>query len=167
MSIGIGNNQANAFEPLAAVTGDWQDHTPVLVVGLDGSGTSWAAFSWACGESRRLEGRIVAVFVTPSVFPSTAVLPAVDIVDCSAMQEAATEQAAQLRTQAREVGEDLDLSFVHVRGDAATELVRIATTIHADVIVVGRSTKVRHHLVGALGGRLISKRGAPVVVVVP
>jgi nucleotide-binding universal stress UspA family protein len=108
---------------------------------------------------------MVAVYVTPAAYPSVAVLPAVDIADC--MEEAAAERAGELQAEARAAGEDLDLGFVHVRGDAATELVRVATTIHADLIVVGRSTKIRHHLAGALGGRLMSKRGAPVVVVVP
>ena len=44
------------------------DHAPVngrVVVGIDGSDTSWDAFCWACGETRRLGGRTVAVFVGP------------------------------------------------------------------------------------------------------
>ena len=38
----------------------------VVVVGIDGSDTSWDAFCWACGETRRLGGRTVAVFVGPT-----------------------------------------------------------------------------------------------------
>ena len=44
-------------------------HNPVkarVVVGIDGSDTSWDAFCWACGETRRLGGWTVAVFVGPT-----------------------------------------------------------------------------------------------------
>jgi hypothetical protein len=37
-----------------------------IVVGIDGSDTSWDAFCWACGETNRLDGRTVAVFVGPT-----------------------------------------------------------------------------------------------------
>jgi nucleotide-binding universal stress UspA family protein len=42
---------------------------PVIVVGLDGSSTSWDAFSWAAGEATRSKGNLVAVYVTPAVEP--------------------------------------------------------------------------------------------------
>jgi hypothetical protein len=35
--------------------------TSTVVVGVDGSGTSIDALSWACGEARRLGGRAIAV----------------------------------------------------------------------------------------------------------
>jgi len=65
------------------------------------------------------------------------------------------------------VGHDVDLTFIHATGDAASELLRLATALRADQIVVGRSMKARHHLAGSLGRRLAGKREAPVVVVVP
>ena len=58
-------------------------------------------------------------------------------------------------------------SIVYTEGDIAKELLRIADADHADLLVVGRSTKVRHHLAGSLGRRLVGRRGAPIVVVVP
>ena len=39
--------------------------SPVIVVGLDGSPSSWNAFCWAAGEARRVNSRIVAVHVIP------------------------------------------------------------------------------------------------------
>jgi hypothetical protein len=39
--------------------------------------------------------------------------------------------------------------------------------MRADLIVVGRSAKMLHHLAGSLGRRLVSRRDAPVIVVVP
>ena len=38
------------------------------------------------------------------------------------------------------------------------ELIRVATTSRAAQIVVGRSTKAVHQLVGSIGGRLIASR---------
>jgi nucleotide-binding universal stress UspA family protein len=85
------------------------------------------------------------------------------------MQQTITDQAEELGDQvlgyAREHG--VDLAFVHAQGDTATELLRIAGSGHADLIVVGRSTKARHHLAGSLGRRLVGRRNAPVIVVVP
>jgi hypothetical protein len=70
----------------------------VIVVGLDGSPTSWDAFAWAAGEAIRAYGGLV---------------------------------------------------------------------VYVNLVVVGRSAKMRHHLAGSLGRRLVGRKDAPVVVVVP
>jgi nucleotide-binding universal stress UspA family protein len=64
-------------------------------------------------------------------------------------------------------GQAINLTFVHAWGDPADELVRIARSVHANLIAVGRSTKLRHRVAGSLGRRLISKQCVPLVVVVP
>ena len=86
-----------------------------------------------------------------------------------AIQQSMTDQAQQLADQVRAYGDDhgLDVTFVRTRGDTAKELLRIANADHADLLVVGRSTKARHHIAGSLGRRLVGRRGAPIVVVVP
>lgn len=144
--------------------------SPPIVVGFDGSDSSWDALYWACGEARRLGGRAVAVFVSGLAgtgFEATAsamtgaVLVSVD--------QVAREWAEHLREQTRQfaANQGVHLSFIHARGDATAEVLRIATAHHADQVVVGRSKKARHRLAGSLGRRLIGKRNAPVVVVVP
>jgi nucleotide-binding universal stress UspA family protein len=142
----------------------------VVLVGIDGSETSWYALSWACGEARRLQGRAVAVFVGSSAgsgFPAAAVIVAP--FDCGWNDSAAAERAEALRRELERYAADhnVDLTFVHTEGDAAAELLRLAAELHADQIVVGRSMKARHYLAGSLGCRLVGKREAPVVVVVP
>jgi nucleotide-binding universal stress UspA family protein len=146
--------------------------TAVVVIGIDGSDTSWDAFWWACGETRRTSGRAVAVFVTPVGGTGIAAASArcsPYVIDCGAFDQAAAAQAEQLHSLAQGYATDRDvnLTFVHVRGDPAKELLRLAEANHADLIVVGRSTKARHHLAGSLGRRLIRRRQGPVVVVVP
>ncbi len=142
------------------------------VVGIDGSATSWDAFCWACGETRRLGGRTVAVFVGPTPGGATAAATASltgATVAYGAIQQSMTDQSEQLADQVRAYGDDqgVDVTFVRTQGDTAKELLRIANADHADLLVVGRSTKARHHLAGSLGRRLVGKRGAPIIVVVP
>jgi hypothetical protein len=61
---------------------------------------------------------------------------------------------------------DVDLTFVHTRGEVANELLRIAKANSADLNAVRRSTKVRYRFAGSLGRRLVGSREAPIVVVV-
>jgi nucleotide-binding universal stress UspA family protein len=138
----------------------------VIVVGLDGSHTSWDAFCWAAGEANRTNGRLIAVYVSPAVEGATAFGAPFDY---DAAEQARTEVAAELSDEAtqraRELG--LALSFVRDFGDPAHALTRCARSAEADLIVIGRSTKMLHRLVGSLGRRLVCRHDAPVIVVVP
>ena len=145
---------------------------PLIVVGIDGSDTSWDAFCWACGETNRLGGRTVAVFVGPNPGAASAAATASlsgAVVAYGAIQQSMTDQAVELGEQVRAYGRDhgVDVAFVHTQGGTARELLRIANADAADLLVVGRSTKARHHIAGSLGRRLVGRRGAPIVVIVP
>jgi nucleotide-binding universal stress UspA family protein len=143
----------------------------VVVVGVDDSESSWDAFWWSCGETTRMGGRIVAVFVRPTTGSGMAAAgviaagPAIDVWCDQAVTELAQDLQRKLSEAALEAG--VGFEFVNTKGDAATELLRVAAERHAGLIVVGKSSKVLHHLAGSLGRRLIGKRNAPVVVVVP
>jgi nucleotide-binding universal stress UspA family protein len=142
------------------------------VVGIDGSDTSWDAFCWACGETNRLGGRTLAVFVGPTSGATSATASASltgAVVPYVAIQQSMTDQAEKLGEQVRAYGHDhcVEVAFIHTEGDTANELLRIANSNHADLLVVGASTKARHRLAGSLGRRLIGRRRAPIVVVVP
>jgi nucleotide-binding universal stress UspA family protein len=144
--------------------------SPSLIVGFDGSEGSWDALYWACGEARRLGGRAVAVFVSGSAgvgLETTAI--ALTGACFTPTDQVARDVAQDLRDQTKQfaANQGVHVPFIHLRGDAATELLRIAIAQHADQIVVGRSRKARHRLAGSLGRRLVRGRNAPVVVVVP
>jgi nucleotide-binding universal stress UspA family protein len=144
--------------------------SPAVVVGFDGSESSWDALYWACGEARRLGGRAVALFVTGTAGTGIeATACAISGACFVSSDQISGDRAESLREQAKQFAADqgVQLSFVHTQGDTATEILRLAAAQHADQIVVGRSTKTRHRLAGSLGRRLIGKRNAPVVVVVP
>jgi K+-sensing histidine kinase KdpD len=89
--------------------------------------------------------------------------------DHAAFEQIANDQAERLRQQLEGYAteHDIPVTFVRARWDATTELLHVAEKCHAELIVIGKSTKARHHLAGSLGKRLIGKRNAPVVVVVP
>jgi len=140
--------------------------SPAIVVGLDGSATSWDAFAWAAGEARRTSGHLVAVYVMPFSNPTAALgVP----YDYAAAQDNQQELAAEIEAEAvRRADEaDVQLSFVGEFGDAIGTLSDVARQVDARLVVVGRSAKRRHRLTGSLGHRLTCRKDAPVVVVVP
>jgi nucleotide-binding universal stress UspA family protein len=149
------------------------DRRTTVVVGVDGSDTSWSALWWACGEAQRLSGRVIAVYVTCTHEATVASAALTTGFDAGAYATAAElthrQQAAELRAKIQRITADLEIeiSFIHALGDTAEELLRAAHTTHADLIAVGRSTKLRHHLAGSLGRRLARNKKAPIVVIVP
>jgi nucleotide-binding universal stress UspA family protein len=136
----------------------------VIVVGLDGSPGSWDAFCWAAGQATRARGRLIAVYVTPGLPP---VLPVDGYFDYAVetAQEVGAELKAEAEHRAAEAG--VPVTFVRELGDTVRALISVARSAHADLVVVGRSAKMLHHLVGSAGRRLASRQDAPVVVVVP
>ena len=139
---------------------------PVIVVGLDGSPASWDAFSWAAGEAVRAGGSLIAVYVTPVVEPVAAVGMYFDYAAAEqARQDVAAELAGEAAQRAGELG--VPLSFVRESGDTAHALTSVAHSAGADLVVVGKSAKLWHHVAGSLGRRLVCRHDAPVIVVVP
>ena len=119
------------------------------------------------GEARRLRGRAVAVFVSSSAdsgFAASA-LSALPFWTSTGTTGGADALRRELECYAAD--HDVDPSFVHIDGDVASELLRLATELHADQIVVGQSMKARHRLAASVGCRLVGTREAPAVVVVP
>ena len=164
-----GAPRAGNWEPLP---GGGRVTAAVVVVGLDGSETSWDAFWWAYGETQRLNGQLVAVFVSSSTAACMAAMPSaaagVAVSDYVVVEQADAAEAMSLRAKVQGHSNDaLDVAFVHARGDPARELLRIAEEVGADLIVVGRSIKARHQMAGSLGRSLIGKRRSPIIVVVP
>jgi hypothetical protein len=47
----------------------------VIVVGLDGSPTSWDAFSWAAGQASASHGQLIAVYAAPVITAGVASEP--------------------------------------------------------------------------------------------
>jgi len=135
----------------------------VIVVGLDGSPASWDAFCWAAGQAARARGSLIAVYVTSMVTP----VPVSG--DFAYAEQAAQEIAAELKAGPSSVPPrpGVQLTFVRELGDTVHALIRVARSAKADLLVIGRSAKMLHHLVGSASRRLAARQDAPVVVVVP
>jgi nucleotide-binding universal stress UspA family protein len=138
------------------------DGPKVIVVGLDGSRTSWRAAAYANGLARRQGARVTVVYVA-----SPNALAMLTEAGPGIMAEVLQEVGADLRTQveylARERG--VDTEFLVVHGDPFSELRRVAGEVRADALVVGASERAGHRFVGSLAGRLVKAARWPVTVV--
>jgi nucleotide-binding universal stress UspA family protein len=150
--------------------GDGPADTATVVIGIDGSSASWAAFRWACGEARRLGGRAVAVFASPADGTATAAICAVASFAAAGYPVAdptVGEQTQSLAADMLREAAGLDLTFVRAPGGPVAGLLRIAGEVHADLIVVGGSTATPQRLAGSVGQRLAARRRESVIVIVP
>jgi nucleotide-binding universal stress UspA family protein len=138
------------------------DGPNVVLVGLDGSRTSWRATAWAAGLARRQGAKLVVVFVQrPSA--SAAMAPGVAGAMPQVTGEIAAEMEARIGTAAAEMG--LRMQFISLPGDPWTELTRIADELRVDAVVVGASESAGHRIIGSLAGRLVRAGRWPVSVV--
>lgn len=141
-----------------------RDGPTSILVGVDGSVTSERAGWYAAGLARRQGAGLTAVYVAPLssglAVPGSAGLEA-------AWLEAEDQTATEMRRRAKEFSEELGvpITFIATRGDAFTELSRIAGEIHADAVVVGASAHAGHRLIGSLAVRLVKAARWPVTVV--
>lgn len=135
-----------------------------IVVGVDGSDTSWRAAAYAVGLARRQSGRTHLVFVSVApILGLTALTPQVI--------PATMESSAQMFDEITETLErglaDLGLHWTVVArtGSPFAELVKVANEVRADTVVVGASSRIGHRVAGSLAARLVKAHHWPVVVV--
>ena len=136
----------------------------MIVVGLDGSRTSWRAASYANGLARRQRSRVTVVYVAS---PGSLVTMTGDGAWMAVMAEAREEVGAGLREEVERLATErgIDTEFLVVHGDPFTELRRVAQEVRADAVVVGASERAGHRFVGSLAGRLVKDARWPVTVV--
>ena len=138
------------------------DGPKMIVVGLDGSRTSWRAASYANGLARRQGSRVTVVYVAS---PGTLARMAGDAAGMMAdvQQEIGADLRGQVMRLAAERG--VDTEFLVVDGDPFTELRRVAREVRADAVVIGASERAGHRFVGSLATRLVKAACWPVTVV--
>jgi len=137
------------------------DGPSTILAAVDGSVTSLRAGAYAAGLARRQEARLVVVHV--ATLPALAGLaPGLPVAD---------DDLAAASDDVRRLVEDgaayshMAVEFVATRGDAFTEIRRIAMENLVDAVVVGSSTKAGHRIVGSLAVRLVRAGLWPVTVV--
>ena len=139
------------------------DGPRVIMAGTDGSDTGRRALAYAAGLARRQGSRLVVAFVAPSSAGTAGWLPGAD----AAVVSAGEEIDAELRPLVEMLAETLHIAAEYrlLRGDAATELTRLADALPADAVVVGSSTQAGHRVVGSVAVRLVRAGHWPVTVV--
>jgi nucleotide-binding universal stress UspA family protein len=140
------------------------DGPSALVVGVDGSDTSWHAFHYAVGQARRQGARVVAVYaesLPAAAFAGSGAL-AFPVVDTSA-----EELREELRTGVESIGAEhgVDVELVVSAADPVFALTQVAEQVRADAIIVGASTQTAHRLFGSVAVRAVRAGGWPVTVV--
>ncbi|HTS97325.1 MAG TPA: universal stress protein [Streptosporangiaceae bacterium] len=138
------------------------DGPSLILVGVDGSRTSWRAAAYAAGLARRQGARLLAVHVA-RLSANIGAVPGAAAALNEAAKQAAEDVERGLRDGAAEVG--VDLEFRSMVGDPWTELTRAAAESKADAVIVGASEHAGHRIVGSLATRLVRAGKWPVTVV--
>src|SRR3954447_20958896 len=145
-----------------AVPDRCKDGPATILVGVDGSTSSLRAAAYAAGMARRQRSRLVALYVrqpggyaVPVAGAAGTVLAAQDLV----------EQELRSAIEQRVVALDVDVQLVVRCGEPYTELLEVAGEIHPDAVIVGRSTRILHRVVGSLAVKLTRCGRWPVTVV--
>jgi nucleotide-binding universal stress UspA family protein len=143
-----------------------KDGPRLLVVGLDGSRTSWRAAAYAAGLARRNHARLIVVHVTGANLAMAGLTPQAAALDLTAEDEWSQELRGEL-SAALERGDwdGLEVLFQRRSGDPAHEIGAVADENHADGVVVGTSEAPGHRLIGSTAVRLVRAGRWPVTVV--
>ncbi|MFB7270138.1 universal stress protein [Streptomyces sp. NPDC056244] len=139
------------------------DGPKVIVVGVDGSKSSFRAASYAGGLARRQNALLAIVYVQP-VLAAGAALGA-------PVSDTTSEIAEELMQEIREAIErvkdvwDVRWEFHTFHGDPYNGLVTAADELKADAVVVGASESAGHRIIGSVAVRLVKSGRWPVTVV--
>ncbi|MGW3490652.1 universal stress protein [Streptomyces sp. NPDC001054] len=139
------------------------DGPKVIVVGVDGSASSFRAAAYGGGLARRQGALLTFVYVQPLLAAGAAM--------GAPVAETTDEIAESLMEELRHGTElfkgifDLRWEFHTFRGDPYTGLVTAADELKADAVVVGASEQAGHRFVGSVAVRLVKTGRWPVTVV--
>lgn len=134
------------------------DGPSVLVVGVDGSDTSWRAVYYAFGLARRQRSTVVAVF---------AVLPIAALDGSTDTWSAAKEVADELEEAITMLAEEqcVAAEFVRVQRDPIVALAEVAKERRADAVVIGAGQVLGRRLFGPRVLSMVRRCRCPVTVV--
>ncbi|MEU3708876.1 universal stress protein [Streptomyces catenulae] len=152
----MADNQQPAFER-------GTDGPKVIVVGVDGSDSSWRAAAYAAGLARRQGAKLALVYIQP-LLPAGATMGA-PVVDTT--HEVAEELMAEIRrsTERLQGLYRIRWEFHTLRGDPYAGMVQMADELQADAVVVGASESAGHRIMGSVAVRLVKTGRWPVTVV--
>ena len=134
-----------------------------IVVGVDGSDTSWRALAVAIDVARQYQGTVHACFVWPlTAIEERAGFSAAPLSSAEGDGDEERLRGAVVK-ELRDAGVEGD--FSQREGEIGRELEALASSSNADLMVVGRSRHPTLHL-GGVPRRLLAT-GQRLVLVVP
>ncbi|MGP4043558.1 universal stress protein [Streptomyces sp. 2A115] len=139
------------------------DGPKVIVVGVDGSESSFRAASYAAGLARRQRALLAIVYIQPVMTAGAALgAPVAETTD-----QIAEELVREIREATEQVKGIFDVrwEFHTLRGDPYNGMVKAADQLKADAVVVGASEQAGHRFVGSVAIRLVKAGRWPVTVV--
>lgn len=139
------------------------DGPRTIVVGLDGSESSYRAAAYGAGLARRQGALVAFVYVQPVQAASAMMGVAVE----ATSHEVAAGLLNEIRQAVERLG-DLRLlrwEFRTFQGDPYHALAKAADDLKADGVIVGASEHVGHRIVGSVAVRLVRAGRWPVTVV--
>jgi nucleotide-binding universal stress UspA family protein len=139
------------------------DGPSILLAAIDGSDTSMRAGAYAAGLARRQNSRLVILYVRRvSTFIGPGAAEAV-VGMAESNDAVARELREMIETESPRLG--LDVTFVERTGNPYREIIRLATELRVDALVIGASTQAGHRIVGSLATHLVRDAKWPVIVV--
>jgi nucleotide-binding universal stress UspA family protein len=159
----VGEDTTPEHAPHAARFELGTDGPKVIMVGIDGSESSWRAAAYAGGLARRQNALLAMVYVQPLLAMAGAYGADVERVTA----DVADELARQIEEHLDRVKDVYAIrwKFLTRRGDAFAGLADAADQLKADAVVVGASEKAGHRLIGSVAVRLVKAGRWPVTVV--
>ncbi|MDH6125814.1 universal stress protein [Kitasatospora sp. GP82] len=141
------------------------DGPKVIVVGVDGSDSSWRAAAYAAGLARRQGSLLAMVYIQPV----SAMLAMTGFGGelSGTTGSVAEDIVQQAREAAERLGETLSVrwEFHTSIGDPFSGLAKAADDLRADAVVVGASEQAGHRVMGSIAVRLVKAARWPVTVV--
>jgi nucleotide-binding universal stress UspA family protein len=134
---------------------------PVMLVGFDGSETSWRALYYALGLARRQQSEIVVVHAERSGTTPVSLTVTMLVEGPGVWTEQLRQDVLRVAAQHPRVC----LSFVVEIGDPVRILQEQATKRKADAVVLGASRRSGHRLAGSIALRAVRTLTTPVTVV--
>lgn len=152
----------HAMCPVAVVRGEFRESAGPIVVGVDGSETSIRALEWAASCAAATGRTLVAVRAWHQIFVAG---PVYVLPDARSLASSAGDELQRTLEQADVSGVPVETQVVE--GRAAAELLAIAATQQASMLVVGArgSTHVGGPVLGSVSDQVVHHADLPVVVV--